>query len=57
VKLDPKTRDAFRAFGRLGGKKGGQKGGQSRMANLTATERRALAKKAAAARWAKRRKS
>jgi hypothetical protein len=35
------------------GKKGGPKGGRARMASLTATERTALAKKAAAARWAK----
>lgn len=33
------------------GKKGGLKGGKSRMAALTAKERTALAKKAAAARW------
>jgi hypothetical protein len=54
VKLDPKVREAFRAFGRIGGRKGGPKGGASRMAQLTAAERRALAKKAAAARWGKR---
>jgi len=53
VKLDPKVREAFRAFGRIGGKTGGRQGGTSRMAQLTATERRALAKKAAAARWKK----
>ncbi len=35
------------ALGRLGGKKGGP----ARMAKLTAEERSALAKKAAAARW------
>ena len=51
MKLDPKVREAFRALGRIGGKKGGPKGGASRMANLTAEERHALAKKAAAARW------
>jgi hypothetical protein len=33
------------------GKKGGKKGGPARMAVLTPEERRALAKKAAAARW------
>lgn len=51
MKLDPKVRDAFRAFGRIGGKKGGPKGGKTRMAALTPEQRRALAKKAAAARW------
>jgi hypothetical protein len=55
VKLDPKIRDAFRALGRIGGKKGGPKGGASRMAKLTPEERRALAKKAARARWKKKR--
>jgi hypothetical protein len=55
MKLDPKTLEAFRALGRIGGKKGGPKGGKSRMSSLTATERRALAQKAAAARWAKKR--
>jgi hypothetical protein len=55
VKLDPKVREAFRAFGRIGGKKGGPKGGASRMAQLTAAERRTLAKKAAVARWKRKR--
>ena len=55
VKLDAKTLAAFRALGRIGGKKGGPKGGASRMAKLTADERRALAKKAAAARWKRKR--
>jgi hypothetical protein len=57
VKLDPKVRAAFRTLGSIGGKKGGPKGGKSRMAALTADERRTLAKKAAAARWAKPSKS
>ena len=35
------------------GKKGGPKGGKARMAALTAKQRTALAKKAAAARWKK----
>jgi hypothetical protein len=35
------------------GKKGGQKGGRARMATLTAKQRTALARKAAAARWKK----
>jgi hypothetical protein len=55
VKLDPEVREAFRDFGRIGGKKGGPKGGASRMAQLTTAERRALAKKAAAVRWGKKR--
>jgi hypothetical protein len=53
VRLDPRIRDAFRAFGRIGGKKGGPKGGASRMAKLSPAERRVLAKKAAKARWQK----
>jgi hypothetical protein len=36
------------------GKKGGKKGGKARMDALTPKERRALAKKAAAARWGNR---
>jgi hypothetical protein len=35
------------------GRKGGQKGGKARAAKLTAAERSAVAKKAAAARWQK----
>ena len=35
------------------GAQGGKIGGKSRMAKLTTEQRRALAKKAAAARWAK----
>ena len=42
------------ALGRRGGKKGGPKGGTARMAALTPAERRALARRAAAARWSKR---
>jgi hypothetical protein len=38
-------------FFRKQGSKGGKKGGAARMSNLTAAERKALAKKAAAARW------
>ena len=38
------------ALGRLGG---GPKGGKARMAQLTAEQRRELAKKAARARWRK----
>jgi hypothetical protein len=39
-------------FSKLG-KKGGKKGGKARMAEMTAEQRSALAKKAAAARWKK----
>lgn len=35
------------------GKKGGKKGGKARMASLTQNQRKALAKKGAAARWEK----
>jgi len=41
------------ALGRRGGKKGGPKGGTARMAALTPAERRALARRAAVARWSK----
>jgi hypothetical protein len=44
--------DLFRAWGREGGKKGAK----ARWANVTLEQRRALAKKAAAARWAKAKK-
>jgi hypothetical protein len=35
------------------GKKGGKKGGKARMDSMTPAQRKALAKKAAAARWGK----
>jgi hypothetical protein len=38
-------------MGRRGGKAGGPKGGKARMAALTAKQRKALARKAALARW------
>jgi len=38
-------------MGRRGGKAGGPKGGKARMASLTPKQRKALAKKAALARW------
>jgi len=56
VKLDRKVLKALRALGRIGGMKGGPKGGKARMAALTPEERRDLARKAAAARWAKAKK-
>jgi hypothetical protein len=52
----PKKNPAAVALGRLGGKAGGSKGGKARMASLTAEERRALARKAIRARWAKAKK-
>jgi hypothetical protein len=55
IELDARTRALFRAFGAEGGRKGGPKGGPARMAALTPDERRDLARKAAAARWAKKR--
>jgi hypothetical protein len=46
--------DAALALVRAWGAEGGKIGGKSRMAKLTTEQRRALAKKAAAARWKKR---
>lgn len=43
-------------FFRREGAKGGKKGGKSRMASLTPEQRKELAKKGAAARWAKRKR-
>ena len=54
VKLDAAALEAFRALGRIGGKKGGPKGGKARWKGVSAEERRAHARKAAAARWRKR---
>ena len=51
----PKALDAALDYFRAWGAEGGKKGGKSRMASLTAEQRRALAKKGAAARWAKKR--
>jgi hypothetical protein len=47
--------DALRAHLRALGSKGGKRGGPARMSNLTAEQRSALGKKAAAARWKKKR--
>jgi len=41
----------MREMGKKGGKAGGPKGGKARMESLTPEQRKALAKKAAAARW------
>jgi hypothetical protein len=54
VKLDAAALAAFRALGRIGGKKGGPKGGKARWEGVSAEARRALARRAAAARWSKR---
>lgn len=50
VKLDAKVRAIFREFGRAGG----HLGGEQRAKNLTAERRREIARKAAQARWHKR---
>jgi hypothetical protein len=52
-KLDPAVREALRELGREGGKKGGPKGGKARWEGVSAETRRALAQRAAAARWSK----
>jgi hypothetical protein len=52
-KLDPAVREALRALGREGGKKGGPKGGKARWEGVPADTRSALARRAAAARWSK----
>jgi len=46
----------MREYGRRGGKKGGPIGGRARMAALSAEERSALARKAALARWGRKRR-
>jgi hypothetical protein len=48
--------EVMRRMGRKGGKAGGKKGGKARMAGLTPEQRKALARKAVRARWAKARK-
>ena len=50
--LPPRPK-AFRAYMTALGRKGGRISGARRMVNLTATERRRIATKAARARWAK----
>jgi hypothetical protein len=56
-KLDPAVREALRALGREGGKKGGPKGGKARWEGVPADTRSALARRAAAARWSKKKKT
>jgi hypothetical protein len=53
VKLDAAALEAFRTLGRIGGKKGGPKGGKARWKGVSAEARRAHARRAAAARWSK----
>lgn len=48
---EPKTDDGKDAAAVALGRKGGLKGGKARAESLTAKERSAIAKKAAAARW------
>jgi hypothetical protein len=55
--LRPKALDAALAYFRAWGAEGGKIGGRSRMAKLTKDQRRALARKAADARWAKRKRA
>jgi len=49
------VRDYLRDLGRRGGEAAAGAGAKVRFAKMTAEERRALAKKAAQARWAKKR--
>jgi hypothetical protein len=55
-KLDPAVREALRALGRIGGKKGGPKGGKARWEGVSTEARRAHARRAAAARWSKKKR-
>jgi hypothetical protein len=50
-KLDARTLEIFRAFGRAGGKVGGD----ARAKKLTAEERQEIARKAAQTRWRRKR--
>ena len=50
---DELATNAARYLGSKGGKQGGVKGGKARMETLTADERSALGRRAAAARWGK----
>ncbi len=55
MKRDPVS-EAARLIGSRGGKKGGRKGGKKRMAALTPEQRKELARKAARARWDRRKR-
>lgn len=50
---EPEPEDPVRAAAALLGRKGGLKGGKARAAKLSPEERAAIARKAAAARWAR----
>lgn len=52
-RLPPEVMEFFRKAGRKGGKLGGAAGGKKRAENLTPEQRVEHAKKAAAARWEK----
>lgn len=55
--MDRKTiRLVMQAMGRKGAKAGASKAGKTRMAALTPAQRKQLARKAARARWSRRRK-
>jgi hypothetical protein len=49
--------EVMRKMGKKGGKAGGKKGGKARMASLTPEQRKALARRAVQARWAKAKQS
>ncbi len=55
--MTPELLEAFRKFGAAGGRKGGSAGGKARARRLTRKQRQAIGRKAAAARWAKGRRS
>jgi hypothetical protein len=52
-KVPNQVREYLSSLGKKGGKRGGPKGGKARAAKLTPERRSEIAKKAAAARWAK----
>jgi hypothetical protein len=55
--MDPELiSKVMREMGRKGGKKGGKKGGRNRAEALTPKERSDIARKAANARWRKKKK-
>ncbi len=53
MRLPKSLRDAFARYGRIGGKKGGPKGGRARAVKLDPERRQEIARKAAKARWAR----
>jgi hypothetical protein len=52
---EPKQTESVKSYLAAIGRKGGLKGGKARRDRLTPSERKAIAKKAAKARWAKKR--